>query len=100
MASSRRCLRKHDKFVLPRPQPWCGHVERLLRAEVPEAAECVTVHPHRAFAPTTRVQKGVANLLQFELSAIEGRTGRRIASRRELHLREIVHGQGKDLPVR
>src|SRR5687768_17238367 len=62
-----------DDLVPPRLQPATGAVQRLLRADVPKAAEVVAVHPHDALAPRAEVEERVADLPQLECAAVERR---------------------------
>src|SRR5579872_2145695 len=53
-----------------------GHIQRLLRTDIPEAAERMTVDPDRALAPSARVEERIAGRLRIEMTLIEGRSDR------------------------
>src|SRR5690606_5235145 len=52
-----------------------GHIHGLLRTDVPEATDVVTVDPDHAFAEVAHVEEGVVSLGDLEGAAPEGRAG-------------------------
>src|SRR4029077_10240909 len=78
-------------------EPHARHIESLLRTDVPEAPDGVTVDPHRAFAKGANVEKGVSCLGEIELSLIEAGTCARFVV--EGQLAGFFHGQRKDRPA-
>ncbi len=63
----------HDDFVLALAEPAAGHVERLLRAYLPEAADGVPVDVYLALAPCLHVDERVARLAEVERGAVASR---------------------------
>src|SRR5258708_1829525 len=62
---------KDDDFVCAGPEPGAGEVERLLRANVPEAAEVVAVDPDDAFAEMAEVEEGARGCGDIEFGMEE-----------------------------
>ena len=77
-------------------QPGAGQVKRLLRPDVPNAAEGMSVDPDESFGEFTGIEEGVAGLLNIEGAAIEARASTGAVAKRELA--GVLHGQSKNLP--
>src|SRR5579872_1376948 len=71
-ALSSKC--EDDNLVPSLLEVRSGHIERLLRTDIPEAAERMAVDPDRTFAPSACVQEGITERLQIEVTLIEGRS--------------------------
>jgi len=63
-------IENHDLIFAPL-EPRAGHIHRLRRADVPETAETMAVHPSHAFAPRSQVQKRVAGFFDVHGRAPE-----------------------------
>ena len=71
-----------------------GHIHRLLRADVPVAAEVVAVDPRKAFAPRAQVEEGVAGLFDVHPHAIET-PGRSVSKSEYMSSREHLASSGR-----
>jgi hypothetical protein len=60
-----------DDLVVTGLQPGRRTIQALLRADAPEAAEVMTVHPHHAFAVARHVDEGVGGLIQAKRATEE-----------------------------
>lgn len=79
------------------PQPRAGEEERLLRADLPEAAQRASIDPDRAFGQAARVEKGVGGVGKGDFRAVETGTGAGRLTKGQGC--EIVHRQRIDRPA-
>ena len=61
---------EHDDLVLALLQPATREIEGLLRTNLPESAEGMTVYVNLSLAECLHINKGVAHLLDVEVAAI------------------------------
>ncbi len=86
-----------DHFVFAGGKPRAGNVQSCLRADAPNAAERVTVQPHRAFGERAGIEKSVIGLIDVERCAIKTRADAIGPGKRKLFW--ICHRKGINIPT-
>ena len=66
---------EYDDFVLSLLQPATWEIQGLLRTNLPETAEGMTIYINLTLAECLHINKGVAHLLQVEVATVVTRLG-------------------------